>query len=153
MINRRMVLLVAVAGAIGVVAGAALGSWFWLSFNAAFMSAGLLTRYEADIVTRVAVLENLRAGRSEDAIRLLETLLDADLMGAATFVQDGTKISANTRRAAEHERRARETSGYQPIAANVRARVDEALRLLPKAPVRAGAQPGAPADAHEAARR
>ena len=152
MINRRIVLLTAVAGAIGIVVGAAVGSWFWLSFNAAFMSAGLLTRYEADIVTKVAVLENLRAGRPEDATRLLETLLDADLMGAATFVQEGKKISANTRHAAELERRARVTSGYQPIDASVRTRVDEAFRLLPNAAVQGGAQPRAPGDARTAAR-
>ena len=148
--KKRWVALIAFAS---LTLGGAGASWFWLNFNAQFMKAGLVTRTEADIVTKVAVLEHLRAGRITNATNLLETLLDSDLIGAGALVRDGTKFNANTRRAAGREFQARAVSGYIPADENVRRAVQEAFRIVPAASDGAtAAQPVAPGDAPQAAR-
>lgn len=110
-----------------------------LSFDAQFMSAGLLARHEADIVTGVAVLEHLRAGQAEDATQLLETLLDGDLIGAAALVREGNKINLNARRAVEKGRLARTVAGYEPTDESVRAAAQD-VRACPGQ----GTRPGTP---------
>ena len=137
---------------ISLVVGVAGASWYWLNFNAQFTNHSLAVRTEADIVTKVAVLEHIRAGRIKDATNLLETLLDGDLITAGALAQDGTKFNANTRRAVGLEYQARVASGYEPADQNVRNTVQEAFRLLPAAADSAAAQPTAPGDAPKAAR-
>jgi hypothetical protein len=126
--RKRWIVLIALVSLVVGVVGA---SWFWLNFNAQFTNYGFVVRTEADIVTKVAVLEHIRAGRIADATNLLETLLDGDLIGAGALARDGAKFNANTRRAAALEYQARAKSGYAPTDEGVRSAVQEAFRLLP----------------------
>jgi hypothetical protein len=114
--KKRWVALIAV---LSLVLGAGCASWYWLNFNAQFNNHGFVVRTQADIVTKVAVLEHLRAGRVSDATNLLETLLDGDLIGAGALARDGTKFNANTGHAVMLESKARVGSGYRPTDENV----------------------------------
>jgi hypothetical protein len=125
--RKRWIVLIALVSFIVGVVGA---SWFWLNFNAQFTNYGFVVRTEADIVTNVAVLEDIRAGRIADATNLLETLLDSDFIGAGALARQGTKFSASTRRAAGLEYQARAKSGYAPTNEDARSAVQEAFRLL-----------------------
>lgn len=147
--KKRGAVLIALVSLVVGVAGA---SWFWLNFNAQFTNHGLAARTEADIVTKVAVMEHIRGGRIKDATNLLEILLDGDFITAGALAKNGTKFNANTRRAVELEYQARAASGYEPTAQNVRNAVQEAFRLLPATADSAAAQPTAPGDAPKAAR-
>jgi hypothetical protein len=147
--KKRWTALIALVSLVVGIAGA---SWFWMNFNAQFTNHGLVVRTEADIVTKVAVLEHIRAGRIADATNLLETLLDGDLIGAGALARDGAKFKANTHRAVGLEYQARVASGYKPADQNVRNAVQEAFRLLPAASNSAAAQPAAPRDTPQAAR-
>ncbi|MEO7324754.1 MAG: hypothetical protein ABIW82_07995 [Dokdonella sp.] len=142
--KKRWTVLIAFVSLIVGVSGA---SWFWLNFNAQFTNYGFVVRTEADIVTKVAVLEHIRAGQISDATKLLETLLDGDLIGARSLARDGTKFNANTRRAVALELQARAVSGYAPADENVRNAVQEAFRLLPAPSEGAAAQLAVPGDA------
>lgn len=137
--KRWTVLIAFISLAIGVASA----SWFWLNFNTEFTNHGFVVRTQADIITKVAVLEKIRAGRVTDATNLLETLLDGDLISAAALARDGTKFSENTRHAVELEIKARAVSGYAPTDENVRNAVQEAFRLLPATSEGAAAQSAA----------
>jgi|SRR6267142_2405118 len=147
MSTRRIAAIAAISALVGLVVGAFAASRYWLDFNAQFMTSGLVLKTQADLVTRVFVLEHLRASRSEDATKLLEALLDGDLISAGALARDGHKFSASARRAVAVELRARQMSGYEPADPNVRAAVQEAFRLLPEGVGAGGAQPGAAGDA------
>ncbi len=127
--NIRWVILTAL---LSLVVGAGAASWYWMDFWSRFVHTGLVLRAEADLVTKVAVLERLRAGKVEEAIRFQEILLDGDLIGAAALARDGTKFNANSRHAVELEAKARAAGGYQPDA-SIRDAVQEAFRLVPAA--------------------
>jgi hypothetical protein len=129
---RRNVVIGVVAVA-GFLVGVACASWYWLDFNAAFMTSGLVTRTQADIVTKVHVLEHLRSGRTEEAERNLEILLDGDLIGAAALAREGHTFSQKTRDAVTLEFRARQLGAYTPDPA-IQSSVAEAFRLLTQAP-------------------
>ncbi len=125
----RWVVLIAV---VSLIVGAG-GAW-WYSTNlwTSFVNVGLVARTEADITTRVAILERLRAGKFDEAIHLQEILLDGDLISAGALVREGRNFHPNTRRAVELEAKARTVSGYQPNP-SIRDAVDEAFRLVPMA--------------------
>jgi hypothetical protein len=141
--KKRWVILIAVLS-LGLGAGGA--SWYWLNFKAQFNNYGFVVRTQADIVTKVAVLEHIRAGRISDATNLLETLLDGDLIGAGALARDGTQFNANTGRAVVLESKARATSGYRPTEDSVHSAVQEAFRLVPLSVKGAAAQPIIPPD-------
>jgi hypothetical protein len=147
--KKRWTILLALVSLVIGVAGA---SWFWLNFNAQFTNYGFVARTEADIVTKVAVLERIRAGKVAEATHLLETLLDGDLIGAGALAREGTKFNANTRHAVELEIKARAASGYVPSNDNVRKAVQDTFRLMPTSSDDSAAQPTAPRDAPQAAR-
>jgi hypothetical protein len=148
MSTRRIATIAVISALLGLVVGAFAAYQYLLDFNAQFMSSGLVLKTQADLVTRVSVLEHLRAGRSEDAAKLLEALLDGDLISAGALARDGHKFSANTHRAVGLELRARKISGYQPADPNVREAVQEAFRLLPQGIGGTAAQPGAVGGGH-----
>ena len=141
--KKRWVALIAL---VSLTVGAWGASWFWLSFNAEFMNHNFVAGTEADIVTKVAVLEHMRAGRIKEATTLLETLLDGNLISAAALSREGTKFKANTLRALGLESQARTKTGYAPADGNVLRAVQEALQL---APTTNAAQPIVPAN-HQA---
>ncbi|GAA6143195.1 hypothetical protein NBRC116584_30130 [Hydrogenophaga sp. 5NK40-0174] len=139
--KKRWVSLIAV-GSLALGVGGA--TWFWNHFYSQFIHFSFVTRTEADIITRVAVLEHIRAGQIADATALLESQLDGDLIGAGALARDGTKFKAKTGRAVALEARARAESGYRPIGSDVNNAVQEALRLVPAAVADATVQPVAP---------
>jgi hypothetical protein len=141
--KKRWVALIAV---LSLAVGAGGASWYWLNFNAQFNNYALVVRTQADVVTKVAVLEHIRAGRILDATNLLETLLDGDLIGAGALARDGTTFNANTARAVALESKARAASGYRPTDQGVHNAVQEALRLVPGSLERTDAQPIIPPD-------
>lgn len=139
--KKRWILLIALGS---LALGAVGATWFWQSFYSQFINTAFITRTEADIITKVGVLERIRAGQIEDATILLETQLDGDLMGAGALARDGTRFSANTGHAVALEAKARAVSGYRPTDSNVRNAVQEAFRLVPTAATGTAAQPLAP---------
>jgi hypothetical protein len=141
--KKRWVALIALAFLIVGIAGT---SWFWLYFYGQFMNHSYLTKTEADIVTRVAVLEHIRSGRTAEATSLMETLLDGDLIGAAALAGRGSKFSPNTSRAVALEIKARAISGYVPADENVRGAVQDAFRLIAASSAETAAQPIIPPD-------
>ena len=146
--STRATFLIAIAAAtLGLVLGLVGASWYWLNFNSGFMTSSLVSRTQADLVTKELVLERLRAGRAEDATKLLETFLDGDLIGAGALARDGHKFNANARRAVVRELEARRLSVYEPSDPNVRAAVQEAFRLVPAGADAERTQPRAAGDA------
>jgi hypothetical protein len=145
----RVTIIAALSALAGVAIGAFGASWYWTDFYARFMTYGLVARTEADIVSRVSVLEHMRAGRTEHATNLLEVLLDGDLIGAGALARDRHEFSANTRRAVALERRARQASGYEPADPNVRTAVHEALHLLSPSSGEGSGQTDAPESTQE----
>jgi hypothetical protein len=137
---------VALIAALSLAVGAGGASWYWLNFNAQFNNYGFVVRTQADIITKVAVLEHLRAGRILDATNLLETLLDGDLISAGALARDGTKLNTNTARAVALESNARVASGYRPIDSTVHNAVEEAFSLVPGSIEPSEAQPIIPPD-------
>ena len=127
---RRVTVITAISAVSGLLLGIFAASWYWLDFSANFTTSSLLLRTQADLITRISVLEHLRAGHAGNATRLLESLLDGDLIGAGALARDGHQFNANARLAVALELRLRRLSGYEPSDANVRAAVDEALSLL-----------------------
>ena len=118
---------------VSLIAGAGAASWYLLWFNGEFLKFGFASRTNAEIVTKVAVLELLRAGRNADATNLLEVLLDGDLIGASVVVRDGGKLTDNALRALVKERQGRAVTGYEPSDQNVRETVHAVLfRLTPE---------------------
>ena len=152
MTTRRFAMIAAISALGGLVGGAFGASWYWQNFYTQFMTSNLVLRTQADIITRVSVLEHIRAGRPENATKLLETLVDGDLIGAGALARDGHKFNANARRAVALELRARKVSGYEPTDPTVRAGVQEAFRLLHASADAVGAQPDAAGDAQKTAR-
>lgn len=128
--KKRWIVLIAI---LSCVVGAGGASWYWLNFNAQFNNYGLVVRTQADIVTKVAVLEYIHAGRVSDATHLLETLLDGDLISASALMRDGNKFNSSTGRAVALESKARVASGYRPADKNVYNAVQEAFRQVPGA--------------------
>lgn len=142
--KKRWIALIAFAFLMIGLGGA---SWFWLYFYGQFMNHSYLTKTEADIVTRVAALEHMRSGRTIEAVSLMETLLDGDLISAAALAREGSKFSPNTSRAVTLEMKARAISGYAPTDENVRSAVQDAFQLIAgSSPAEVAAQPIIPPD-------
>ncbi len=133
MTKRYVAVIASVSGTLGMMIGVLLASFAWLQSTGTFASAGALHKTEAGIASKVALLEQMRAGRYREATRELEGWLDRDLVGAYEFVRDGEQLSSDTLRAIAAERSARGISGYQPENSSVSAAVREALRLAESA--------------------
>ena len=98
MSTRRVATIAVVSSLAGLVVGACGASWYWLGFNGKFMASSLVLRTQADIIAKVSVLEHMRAGRTEEAAKLQEILLDGDLVIAGALARDGNGFNANARR-------------------------------------------------------
>ena len=139
--KKRWVLLIALGS---LALGAVGATWFWQSFYSQFINTAFVARTEAEIITKVGVLEHIRAGQIADATTLLETHLDGDLIGAGALARDGTRFNANTGRAVALEAKARAVSGYRPTDDNVHNAIQEAFHLVPAVVAGSAAQPVAP---------
>ncbi|MCK9192768.1 MAG: hypothetical protein M0P19_02720 [Nevskia sp.] len=124
--------------------GGGAASWFWLAFDKQFTNHSLVVRTEADIVTKVAVLGHLRAGRVEEATALLETLLDGDLISVGALSGQEAVFGTSTVQAIGIEKQARKLSGYAPKDQAVNSAVQEALGLATA--VKSASRPSAQAD-------
>ncbi|QNM95437.1 hypothetical protein [Chitinimonas koreensis] len=140
--KRRWVALSVLAS---LVLGAASASWFWLDFGTQFREPGVRLRAEADIVMKIAVLHQLRAGRAGDATYLLEKQLDGDLLYAATLARDGQPFGTSTGRAVARDMTARASAGRAP-AEDVRDAVQQTFHLTLPPAAAVQAQPAASPD-------
>jgi|GEM_PF-3716640 len=95
-----------------------------------FMSTNRAQQIQTDIVTKAAVLNHLRAGQTDSAAKLLEGLLDGDILAAGYLVRDGHTLNKNTIIAVEKERLAREVSGYESPNAAVAAEMKDAFQKI-----------------------
>lgn len=136
MIKSEVQLAAGFSAIFGIMMGVLGTAMVWMQTTSNFSRIGTSARTEADIVTKVELLEHLRSGRYDDATRQLEALLDKDLTGAAESARIGNVLSSDTLKALETERRARGVSGYKPVSADVSAAVQEAFRLAPEATIR-----------------
>ena len=137
---------VALAAIALVCVGVAVSSWFWAHFYGELMAISYRTRTEADLVSKVAVLEHLRSGRITEATQLLETLLDSDLVSAAALARDGAKFTQKANQALVLAMKARQTSGYVAANEEVRRAVDDAFRLVTAAAADGAASVSKPSD-------
>jgi hypothetical protein len=105
MSTRRVAMIAAISALAGLVVGAVSASWYWFDSNGQFMTSNLVLGTQADILAKVSVLEHMRAGRFEHATKLLETLLDGDLIGAGALARQGRVIERGgcTVRARRHK--------------------------------------------------
>lgn len=131
MIKREVLTVASISGILGIMMGMLGTSWIWLQSNAGFARLGAVAKTETGIETKVALLEQIRSGRYNDATRQLEVLLDADLVGAAEFARDGVALSLTTLKALQTELKARRMSGYEPTSTTVSEEVHEAFQLVP----------------------
>jgi len=90
----------------------------------------MMLQTQTDIVTKVAVLEHLRSGQIEIGTKLLESLLDGDLLAAGALARSGRKFNKNMLVAVEKERLAREMSGYESPDATVASGAKDVLRTI-----------------------
>ena len=116
----------------GIMMGVLGTAMVWMQTTSDFTRTGAAAKAEANIVTKVELLEHLRSGRYQDATKQLEAMLDKDLTRAAESARDGIELSSDTLRALETERKARGISGYEPVSASDGAAVQEAFRLVPQ---------------------
>jgi len=127
MIKKRWIALIAL---LSLSIGAGGASWYWLTFNARLNTAELIAHTQANITTRIALLEHIQSGRIPEATKLLETLLDGDLINAGALAHSGIRFNSNTDRAVALEFQARTASGYRPEDDRVNDAVREAFDLM-----------------------
>jgi hypothetical protein len=128
--TRRTVIIAACSTIVGLVIGLCAASWYWLTFNSRWMTNADFSRTQTDLIERVALLENLRAGHPQDATKLLEELVDGDLLAAASLARAGYTFSANARQAAARELQARTQAGYAPVNPSVLSALEDAFRTF-----------------------
>ncbi len=133
MIKRQVLLTASLSVILGIMMGILGTAWVWIQTDTAFAQSGATARIESNIVSKVALLEHLRAGRYADAAGQIEAALDKDLMHAADSVREGVSLSADTLSALQTERTARGLSGYEPNSESVGAAVQEVFHVLPQA--------------------
>jgi len=139
MSKNRFILAISGAAILGSIIGGFVASEFWLHFYSRFNASGLLLRTQADIVTRISVLEDLRVRHVEDGAKKLELLLDGDLLTLDALAEKGQPFNASLRDALKREQEARAHSGYQPLI-QMRPQVENAFRLLAEPANRPGNQ-------------
>ena len=130
MTTRRTILISILTGLFGLVIGVAGASQYWIDFYSRFNIANMMLQTQTDIVTKVAVLEHLRSGQIEIGTKLLESLLDGDLLAAGALARSGRKFNKNMLVAVEKERLAREMSGYESPDATVASSAKDVLRTI-----------------------
>jgi hypothetical protein len=140
-----------------VIAGLSIGvsgaSWYWLNFNGQLTTSSFATRTQANIITKVAVLEQLRAGQPKDAERNLQQLLDGDLIAVAALGRDGHVFGPSLYNALALEQAARHVGAYAPTDADIEASVAEAFGLASPGKITEIPSPPFKTDVPEGARR
>jgi hypothetical protein len=87
--QRRTIVIASVSGLVGLMAGAGLMLWY-LSGP---MQQNMLARQQLDAVQNVAVLKELRAGRTGEAQQLLEGYVDAAVIGLDMTARENSALS------------------------------------------------------------
>ncbi len=129
-ITLRTITIVAASCVIGIVAGAAITYGFLIDLYASMTAEGWSLATQDEIVLRVALLEEIRAGRNVQATDTLENLLDGDLISVVQHARNGGKIKTKVFRAIEREREARALSGYKSANADIGTMVNRAFDEL-----------------------
>jgi hypothetical protein len=135
MIKNRILLTASVSVIFGIMIGVLGTAWVWMQTTTEFAKVGALAKTEADIITKVDLLEHLRSGQYNDATKQLEALLDMDLIGAAEFAREGIEFGSDTLKALETERTARKISGYEPVSSTVGVGVHDVFSLVPQSKI------------------
>jgi hypothetical protein len=144
--TNHVITIISCSGILGILIGVSGMSLAWMQTTVTMPRLGSEVRTEVNIVTKVDLLNKLRAGRYADATMQMEGWLDGDLVKAAELVQSGGELSQSTLRAVEAERVARAVSGYESGNASVNAAVRQALAVVPRT------DPATPVPLDEAAR-
>jgi len=122
--KKRWVILIACLSLVGgFLSGANAGVRFWQRFD----EAALETRLMADAKTRLAVLSALRNSNQDGAVRLLEALLDGDVIGIDGVIDNSSRKSellATLSRIAKY----RASTNYRSVNGELASLVEQALR-------------------------
>jgi len=132
MIKSQVLLTASISVIFGIMIGVLGEAWVWMQTTSEFTRLGAVAKSEANIETKVELLEHLRSGRYNDAAKMLEELLDKDLTRAAESARVGIQFSPDTLKALETERKARTISGYEPVNSTVGGEIQDVFRLVPK---------------------
>ena len=120
--NRWVILIACLSLVTGFITGAWAGVRFWQSFD----EVALETRLMADAKTRVSVLSSLRNSNEDNAIVLLENLLDGDVILIYAVMETSnrrTELSETLTRVAKY----RAQSGFRSTNSEVASLVQQAL--------------------------
>ena len=121
--QRRTFIIASVAGLIGFGAGA--GSLLW--YLSGPMQQNVLARMQMDAAYTVTVLEELRAGKLDEAQELLEGRVDGTVVGLHTFAREDTKLSREAISTLQGIAKYRSGVTYTPSATAKQAGVPEIL--------------------------
>lgn len=108
--------------AIGFILGAFSGVQFWQSFD----ETALETRLMADAKIKVWVLTSLQKSRQDQAIQLLETLLDGDVIGISGVLETSHR-KTELLQTLSNVARYREAGNYKSTNPDVASAVQHAL--------------------------
>jgi hypothetical protein len=112
--------------ATGFLAGGYAGFEFGIRFRQRFDEVALETRLMVDAKTRLSALTSLRNSHQDNAILLLENLLDGDIIGINSFLETSsrrTELIEILSRVAKY----RAQTNYRSTRAEVASAVQEAL--------------------------
>jgi hypothetical protein len=150
MIKSQVLLTASISVIFGIMIGVLGEAWVWMQTTSEFTRLGSVAKSEANIETKVELLEHLRSGRYNDAAKLLEELLDKDLTRAAESARVGIIFSSDTLKALDTERRARKISGYEPVNSTVGVAIQDVFRLVPQSGIAWHGTPIIPQDNNHA---
>ena len=122
--KKRWVALVACLSLMaGIIIGAYFGVRFWRRMDATFLE----TRLMADAKMRLAVLEAIKNSKQENAVLLLESLLDGDVL-AIDAIYEASSCKAELRDVLSRVSRYRAQGDYRSSEKQVASAVERSLR-------------------------
>jgi hypothetical protein len=93
----RIILTALTALLVGAVVGGIASGYVVSKFTTVFFVDGWMLGKAVEVQTKVAVLQNIRDSQTEKATKLLETMLDADIMSLSTSIEyaEGTNLAVS----------------------------------------------------------
>ena len=122
--NKIAVVLIATATfVVGAIVGGVAVAWF---YSSVLMEPGLRSAATAGASVKLAVLTSIRAGETEKATNLLESLLDVDILTLGVLREE-TKRDETVERAVGRAAEYRKSHPYRSGQAEVDQRVERVL--------------------------
>jgi hypothetical protein len=121
----RTVLVPVVVGIVSLIAGVFATSWFMSRFIGSMQSS----RAVATLAVDGLALQDIHDGDSDAAARLLQIILDGELITIYWEVKDGYVLTPQTKKVISRIKRLRDSSGYEPSDPAVRDTVREVFSL------------------------